>query len=948
MTPERWRQIEELYYAARERAPGERTAFLSEACHGNDELRREIEALLAQDPTGENILSRPAANLLPDSSVTQVGPIEQVGPYKLEGLLGQGGMGVVYRALDTKLNRPVAVKFLSDELADDAARRRFQREAQTASSLNHPHIITVYDAGETEGRQYLVTEFVDGGTLKDWARIKKRNWREIVDLLVGVADGLACAHAAGILHRDIKPDNILVGNNGYAKLGDFGLAKLFEGAEGDLTRTLTDKQTGAGIVIGTIAYMSPEQASGKSLDQRSDIFSFGVVLSELLAGRRPFAGATDLEVLQRIIHGAPDSLPADLPVALRLTVEKALEKDPADRYQSMRDFVIDLRRLARQSGELATAAPPKPPLKRWKLGVIVAVLLTVLAGAILGLLRWRQANQQAQLEYTQLTNFADSAVAPSLSPDGRMLAFIRGENTFLGPGQVYVKLLPDGEPVQLTHDEALKMGPTVFSPDGSRIAYSVLTSNSWVVPVLGGEPSRLLANAGALSWTGSATASPRVMFSGMTGEGIHMGVFTSTLSRSDQRKVYLPADVNGMAHRSFLSPDHRSVLVVEMDLTGWLPCRMVPFDGGSVGARVGPSPSQCTDAAWSPDGKWMYFAANAGNGFHIWRQRFPDGTPEQLTSGATEEQGLAFAPDGRSFVSSVGESQSTLWLHDSSGTRQITSEGFAYLPSFSADGKRLFYLLRSRANRRFVSGELWVEELATGRQQRLLPDFLMEHYNVSSDGTRVVFITADSAGHSPVWIAPLDGSSSPRRLSSFDSVRALFAPSGEVFFVGGETRTMFLYRIQPDGGGLRKVIAAPAAFIYDISPDGKWVAAWVGTAVAIYPVDGGPPTVICARCATAGEENRGVTPSLVSWSRDGKNLFLHSTRTRATYVLPLRPGQLLPAVPASGFQLGDAVDITMPGTRRIPDERAFMGPDSSIYAFPKLVTHRNIYRIAVP
>src|SRR5207245_3751621 len=149
-----------------------------------------------------------------------------VGTYRIEAQLGEGGMGVVYRALDTKLNRPVALKFLSDELADSDARRRFQREAQMASSLNHPHILTVYDAGDFEGRQYLVTEFVDGGTLKDWARAEKRPWRQIVEMLVGVADGLAAAHAAGILHRDIKPANILVARNGYAKLADFGLAKL--------------------------------------------------------------------------------------------------------------------------------------------------------------------------------------------------------------------------------------------------------------------------------------------------------------------------------------------------------------------------------------------------------------------------------------------------------------------------------------------------------------------------------------------------------------------------------------------------------------------------------------------------------------------------------------------------------------------------------------------------
>ena len=276
----------------------------------------------------------------------------RLGPYEIVALIGVGGMGEVYRARDTKLNRPVAIKFLSDEIADASARRRFQREAQMASSLNHPHILTVYDIGELDGRQYLVTEFVDGGTLKDWAKAEKRTWRQIVELLVGVADGLAAAHAAGITHRDIKPVNVLVAKNGYAKLADFGLAKLAERATPEeVTRTLTDIATRPGVIVGTIAYMSPEQGSGRAVDARSDIFSFGVLLFELLAGRRPFAGATDLEVLQAIIHGAPQPLTADVPAALRVVVEKALEKDPADRYHAMREMVVDLRRLARQSGE---------------------------------------------------------------------------------------------------------------------------------------------------------------------------------------------------------------------------------------------------------------------------------------------------------------------------------------------------------------------------------------------------------------------------------------------------------------------------------------------------------------------------------------------------------------------------------------------------------------------
>ena len=211
-------------------------------------------------------------------------------------------MGEVYRAHDPKLNRDVALKILSTEWADADARRRFQREAQTASALNHPHIVSVYDAGEDEGRQYLVTEYIDGGTLRQWARSEPRTWRQVVELLIGVADGLAVAHQAGILHRDIKPENILIMKSGYAKLADFGLATLDAGVPVSEAPTLTHNPTAPGVVVGTLAYMSPEQASGKPLDARADVFSFGLTLFELLAGQRPFSGMSDLELLQKIIH----------------------------------------------------------------------------------------------------------------------------------------------------------------------------------------------------------------------------------------------------------------------------------------------------------------------------------------------------------------------------------------------------------------------------------------------------------------------------------------------------------------------------------------------------------------------------------------------------------------------------------------------------------------------
>jgi eukaryotic-like serine/threonine-protein kinase len=942
MPPERWRQIQELYLAALDLRGEERVALLANA---GPEVRHEVEAMLAQ-PAGSKPLDPLAGAVKTEPlAAPPLAPGAQLGQYTIEAAIGAGGMGLVFRAHDSKLHRPVAIKFLSDDLADAAARRRFQREAQMASSLNHPHILTVYDAGEFEGRQYLVTEFVDGGTLKDWVQQQLRSWEDIAELLTGVADGLAAAHQAGILHRDIKPDNILVTASGYAKLADFGLAKLEDGLQpADITRTLTQEQTRQGIIVGTIAYMSPEQASGKKLDARSDIFSFGIVLYEMLAGRRPFAAATNLELLQKVIHSTPTPLSSDIPEPLRVLVTKAIEKDPADRYASMRDLVAALRSAQRPSRQALTA--PARRARKWLGAAVFAAIAIVAAAAALAF--WsRQVSSTARLEYTPLTNFTDSAVSPTLSPDGRMVAFIRGSSTFDGPGDVYVKLLPDGEPVRLTQDGGSKMGPLNFSADGSRIAYTLGHWETWSVPVLGGEPTRMLANAEGLSWRDPSARPPRVLYSALTGEGIHMGIFTATESRTGQRTVYLPKDVDGMAHRSFLSPDGKSVLLVEMNASGWLPCRIVPFDGSSSGRRVGPEPAQCTDAAWSPDGKWMYFAANTGSGYHIWRQRFPNGAARQVTSGATEEQGMSFAPDGKSFVTSVGESQSTLWVHDPERERQITFEGYSYLPSFSAGMKRLYYLQRSRANSRFVSGELWETELETGKKQRLLPDFLMEHYDVSPDGTQVIFITADGSGHAPLWIAAVDGSSPPRRLLDQDCIRALFASDGDIFFVGGHAGDTYLQRVRADGTGLQRIIPGRTVFLYAISPDSKWLAAWVGSDVNVYSSEGGSPTRVCTGCASAGAEDRGVTPPLISWSRDGKLLYLFSERKSHTYSLQLRSGEILPPLPPSGFQL-NADEKPASEARIIGQPRAFMSSDPSVFAYPIVTTHRNIYRIPVP
>jgi len=317
----------------------------------------------------------------------------RIGQYEIGKPIGSGGMGEVYRATDARLQRSVAIKFLSTELADPAARERFQREARMTSSLNHPHILTVYDVGEHEGRQYLVTEFVDGGTLRDWLARVRPLWRQTLELLAGVADGLASAHAAGVLHRDIKPANILVSQNGYAKIADFGLAKLIEAGDAPTGAAvaLPEAPTRTGMILGTVAYMSPEQAMGRSLDARSDVFSFGVVLYEALMGRRPFSSASDVEILHSIVHTAPQPLDPSLPVALRLIIEKALEKDPAERYQSMREVVVDLRRVLKNKAEATAAGSPlvAAPVPRSSRKAWVAVLvLAALGVGVLGGRLW--------------------------------------------------------------------------------------------------------------------------------------------------------------------------------------------------------------------------------------------------------------------------------------------------------------------------------------------------------------------------------------------------------------------------------------------------------------------------------------------------------------------------------------------------------------------------------
>jgi Tol biopolymer transport system component len=725
---------------------------------------------------------------------------QTISHYRILEKLGGGGMGVVYRAEDTRLGRHVALKFLPPELSQDAhAVERFKREARAASALNHPHICTIYDIGEHQGQHYIVMEALEGQTLRQRLDEKPLPLDQQLELALQVTDALDAAHAEGIVHRDIKPGNLFLTKRGHAKILDFGLAKQAVTAAADTqapTVSMPEPLSSPGVVVGTIAYMSPEQARGEPVDGRSDLFSLGAVLYEMATGRQAFPGATPPVVFEAILSRKPvpvRSLNPEAPAELERIISKALEKDREVRYQGAAELRADLKRLRRDSESgRTTAAPAALPRRRIPVSVLAGIgLLALLLAGAAALWRGKKPAAPAASEWVQLTNLPDSVSQPALSPDGRMLAFLRGPSTFYTRGEIYVKMLPDGEPVQLTRDGQRKMSP-VFSPDGSRIAYSVVTNefawDTWVVPVLGGEARPWLPNASGLIWVDRQ----RLLFSEIK-KGIHMAIVTSLESRAEARDVYVPPHERGMGHRSYRSPDGKWVLVVEMDNEGWLPCRLLPFDGSSAGQPVGPAGAPCTYAGWSPDGKWMYLNANAGaGGYHLWRQRFAAGgtppAPEQVTSGPTEEEGIAVAPDGRSLITAVGLRQRAVWVHDAAGDRQVSFEGYAYWPSFSPDGKKIYYRRSRAAATAYGVGELWVADLASGRNEALLPGFRVNTYAISPDGKRAAVAVQGAGGKFRLWLASLDRRLPPREIPGADGDSPDVRPRRRVVFPGRRGR----------------------------------------------------------------------------------------------------------------------------------------------------------------
>jgi eukaryotic-like serine/threonine-protein kinase len=425
---------------------------------------------------------------------------------------------------------------------------------------------------------------------------------------------------------------------------------------------------------------------------------------------------------------------------------------------------------------------------------------------------------------------------------------------------------------------------------------------------------------------------------------------TQSVTGDHYRELYFPPHERGMAHYSYPSPDRTTALVVEMNGQGnWAMCQLISLNGGFQARPIGPE-GACTSAGWAPDGSWMYFIATIEGQSHLWRQRFPNGRPEQITFGPMEEEGLAVEPDGRSVITSIGVRASAIWIHDDQGERSLSSEGEIVAdlspPSFTADNKALYYLLRHPAAD--LGPELWRMMVDSGKSEAVFPGVSMLAYDVSPDDKQVVYATAGRDGKSQLWLAPIDRSSAPRQIGHSGETTPYFGPRGKILFQIAEGNANYLEEMNEDGSGRSKVVPYPISEISGISPGRKWVLGIVpypdGKSVVpldmAIPLDGGSPVRVCASYC------------LLAWSSSGRFLFIAveaptETSPGRSLAIPIGPGESLAALPPGGVAAGAEPD-KVPGSQSVNRALLVPGKDVSHFAYVNTTAHRNLYRISVP
>ena len=682
--------------------------------------------------------------------------------YQIQEKLGEGGMGVVYRALDTHLDRPVAIKVLRAEaVANLERKKRFVQEAKAASALNHPGIVTIHDISAADGIDYMVMEFIAGKPLDRLINRRGLPLAETLDYAAQMADALATAHAAGIVHRDIKPGNLMVTDAGRIKVLDFGLAKLTETAgSDDLAPTIDDApRTEEGAILGTVAYMSPEQAEGKPVDARSDIFSFGSVLYEMTTGRRPFQGETRMSTLTAILREDPKpagELAEDLPRELERILTYCLRKDPRRRIQHMDDLKIALEGLKEESdsGKL-TRVTPAPAGSRRLLWPAVAGIAVAALVAVAWWVRRTPPPAPAPAPVkapvlTRLTSDSGLNTEPAVSPDGKMLAYA-SDRSGDGNLDVWVQhLAAGGAPVRLTRDAADEREPDI-SPDGGRVAFRSEREGGgvYVAPTLGGEPRLLVPHGRRPRF--SPDGSQIAYWVGTTGGSAPAGRIYVMASTGGQPRQLFPEFTD--ARYPVWSPDGKHLLCLGVQrgsrMYDWW---VGPSEGGAaVGAGVREAGRgqaqqfffQTVPSAWVAKGNRILFSAQSGDSANLWQLSLTPGTwkaagvPQRLTFGTGLEVDPSVSSDGK-VVFSSDVFTTDLWSLTSSGERKRITQDAAidHRPSVSADGRKLAF-----SSNRAGNFDVWLKDLETGKETTLASTPEQETFPVIlRDGSRVAYL----------------------------------------------------------------------------------------------------------------------------------------------------------------------------------------------------------------
>jgi serine/threonine protein kinase/Tol biopolymer transport system component len=812
-----------LYHAALEREEGQRTAFLKEACAGDEDLRREVESLLAQEDAGDRFLEAPALEVAAralaqdgDEATRAALLIGQtISHYRLVEKLGSGGMGVVYKAEDTRLGRLVAMKFLTPPPPrlsqgqpgrapehDPQALERFKREARAASALSHPNICVVHDVGEHEGQPFIVMELLEGCTLKRLIEAGPLKIEQLLDLAVQIADALAAAHAKRIIHRDIKPTNIFVTTRGEAKILDFGLAKLTPGGEtgilpvGDVRhKAVTRASRGAttagatedgsltspGVALGTVAYMSPEQARGENLDARTDLFSLGSVLYEMVTRQQAFTGRSSVDVLAAILTQAPRApreLNPELPAELERIVLAALEKDRDLRYQSAAELRADLKRLRRDtsSGQTLGIAGARWPVgregaiaralsavrQRWSIAAIVAVV----AAALFAYLGLRPLPPPRVTGYRQMTN--DGFFKGLAGTDGARLYFTEGFGT---GGWIAQMAISGGEPARVPRPSPFFRLLDV-APDGSSLLTGEITTYGqgalWTVPILGGSPHRVgnLVASEAAAWS---LDGQRIAYA-QQGD-----LFAAQNDGSGSRKL---VSVQGKIQMPAWSPDGRRIRFTAYDEPR---LSQALWEVSAEGTNAHPlfpgwhnPPDECC-GRWTPDGRYFVFASLG----KIWAQGEPRGLlrraappPVQLTSGPVSFREALPSKDGRHLFAVGIAPRGELVRYDDRSKQFVPflSGLSAEFVSFSKDGQWVAYVT-------FPDGALWRSKADGSDRLQLTqpsPDFSSYAFNPrwSPDGSEIAYYSQAPGQFSRIYRVSASGGQPQELLANLNQVKS--------------------------------------------------------------------------------------------------------------------------------------------------------------------------------